>query len=66
MIAPTPRERELAHTRCGGETESELLARYREELLKPFAELVLDLRALGDEKMASALDDLITTARGAK
>jgi hypothetical protein len=40
------------------------LARYREELIKPFEELRRDYEALGDKRVERELDDLIRTARG--
>ncbi len=41
-----------------------MLAAYREELLREFVELQKDLAAMGDRKLALALQDLIDTARG--
>jgi hypothetical protein len=63
-VVPTPRERELARTRIGAETEAELLARYREEVLHEFVELQKDLDAMGDVKLARALREIIDTTRG--
>jgi hypothetical protein len=68
MHTSTPRERELADCYADGDELAKLyaqmLADYREEILRPFDELRRDMAALGDERVARELDALIRTARG--
>lgn len=40
------------------------LARYREEILRPFIEMRIDYDALGDARVAEDLNRLIQLARG--
>jgi hypothetical protein len=64
---PNQREHELGAQSmdCMDEVDhARMFAAYREELLKEVVELQLDMHALGDTRMASALKDIIETARG--
>jgi hypothetical protein len=67
---PNDRERAQAHAAIDPTdfiTETvvaQLLANYREELLRPFEELRRDYEVLGDKRVERELDDLIRTARG--
>ncbi len=69
--APNRRELELGHWAHGDDIARRLrhsldLARYREELLGPFEEMLADYEALGDERVVNDLLRLLETARGAK
>lgn len=63
---PAPSERELFLAReAEGKDVAQCLARYREELLRPFVEMRIDYDALGDQRVAEDLNRLIQLARGA-
>jgi hypothetical protein len=68
LYPPTLFEIELAESAALNESHkhalAELLADHRERLLKPFEELRRDFEALGDEKVARYLDELLRAARG--
>lgn len=68
MTASTPRERELAD--CYADTDelaalyAQMFADYREEILRPFDELLRDFDALHDHRSSKWVRDLLKTARG--
>jgi hypothetical protein len=68
MNKPTSRECEIADVYADSEEAARLyaqmLADFREELLRPFDELLRDCEAMRDERMAKWLDALLRTARG--
>ena len=70
MTAPTPNPRERALAAWAHRDEPLAarhalhLANYREELLRPFDEMLADYDALGDERVVEHLTRIIRTLRG--
>lgn len=69
MPEPNAREQDLALWVMGQDEASRdrfarILAHYREEILAPFAEMLVDYQALRDDRVTLHLTRLIQTARG--
>ena len=70
MPNPNERERDLARWAMGSdeaarERYARILAHYREEIVRPFEELMHDYQAIGDDRVTRDLTRLIQTIRGA-